>query len=293
MVHFDLRMEAPITGNFHTNANVILLPEWMEHHTKPQNWWKDAYCLQAEYILMKHQPYIGDEKYDHMWETINSRDRFHIGHSKRKGYYRIQDNLTGFVIKVESRLLAQPDFQIINWYNQKRAKHFNTKVMKRPARDAKIGDAIARVAKHALEDGILACYPNISPPDGNSPRFEVFPETTKRKVYIVKDRDLNLEFKIPRATLANPELRMAEWYMDRIAMNNAYNTAYTGRLQQLQERILAARGYVSKPLSPTLCTPLSDEEIETTSSLPGLRVPTATSNDGTESLPGLELMSEL
>ena len=108
---------------------------------------------------MTNQPYFGDDRFSHMWEVTSSWTRFRVRPAGKKGWFTIQDNLTNFVVKVDKKSLSKPKFEIANWYNHRRAKHYGGRAERKPGKDARIGDALAVVSEYLLADGINVCYP--------------------------------------------------------------------------------------------------------------------------------------
>ena len=193
-------------------------------------------------------------------------------------------------MSVKRETMANPKFELVNWYNNHRARHFSARAERRPSRDARIGDAIALVSHHLLEDGIFSCYPDITPIANGQQRFIVMPETSERKHYLIKDSDLETEFKLSTYQLESRTFNLVAWYKNQIDSSGCYDKKYEAGLIQIQEKILEIKGEDVSPLTPSFCIPLSPRESQD-GSLHDLQSVASTSEDP-ESLPGLQEMSE-
>lgn len=112
-----------------------------------------------------------------------------------------------------------------------------------------MGDALATVARHLLEDGISACYPNVSTPIEGEPRFHVSRTTTFGDEYLIRDTDLNRIFSISRNLLADPQFDLVFWYQKKIDLENHYNLLYDQKMSELQKSILQIRRSKFDPLT--------------------------------------------
>ena len=194
----------------------------------------------------------------------------------------MEDDLTNFRLKVHGRYLEDPEFNIANWYNKKRAHHINPGTVEK-ARNPEtcMGDALAIVARHLLEDGVDACYPNVSPPT-DKPRFHVSKATPLGREYLIKDHDLDKSVIVQKESLINPEFDLVTWYLDRVNMERFYNLRYDEEIAKLQSAI--ARTQSSSDPLEILPEPLTgsgvpsidlDSDSGIHSSMPGLRPITA------------------
>lgn len=265
-------------GNFHGRpTHIRLLPAWMERHSLPRNTIGNVYCLQAEHILTVNQPYFGDERYEDRWWTVSSRRRMTISKGTSQFYY-IDDELTEFRVKIHKRSLENPDFNLADWYNKKRTFHFNEDSAEdRIGPDTCMGDAPAVVARHLLEDGIDAFYPNVSPPT-QEPRFHLSKAKAYGDEYLIRDLDLKRDTMVRKELLTDPSFNLAEWYLEKINTEGYYDALYDKEMSRLQSAIMenlrdqfgqATKLEDSLAEINLVASLLSDSE--THSSMPGLR----------------------
>ena len=267
------------TGNFHGEPKSIrLLPAWMERHSLPRSRIGNVYCLQAEYVLTVNQPYFGDERYEDRWQAVSSRRRMNISKGTSQFYY-VEDELTEFQVKLHRRFMENPDFNLADWYNKKRTYHFNQDTTEdRTGPETRMGDAPAIVARHLLEDGIDAYYPNVSPP-ADRPRFHLSKAKAFSDEYLIKDLDLEKETIVWKELLTDPSFNLVSWYSERINAEGLYNTCYDREMVKLQSAIIDTLRSQPSPLTELRVQPLEVDKLvadlysnpETHSSMPGLR----------------------
>ena len=190
----------------------------------------------------------------------------------------MEDQLTNFRVRILKSALEDPEFNIADWYNQKRARHLNLDdVERRDGPETRMGDALAIVARHMLEDGIDSCYPNVSPPT-NEPRFRVYRATDLAREYIIRDNDLDRSFLVQRNLLTNPDFRLATWYLGQIISERVYVRRYDEAMGELLGTIARTQWTAPDPLDNLPDTSLNDNssldldsDSGTHSSMPGLR----------------------
>jgi len=110
-------------------------------------------------------------------------------------------------VKIPNHSIENPEFNLANWYNQKRARHFNfDNVEEVDGPETRMGDALAIVAQHLLENGVDSCYPNVSSPTGE-PRFHISKATPFGREYLIQDLDLDKSVVVQRELLIDDTTR--------------------------------------------------------------------------------------
>jgi hypothetical protein len=209
------------------------LPNWMRQSKGPRHQIGNAYALRAEFVLTSNQPYVGDEKYG---DSFDPSDRFRVRYSKANAFI-VKDRMTHFKVKIHEGRLSNPNFNLANWYDKKRARHFNNSAHREPDTSGKMGDAVIHVALPLLESGISSCYPNLMPPVDGDTRFEMAAKLPECDHYIIWDLDFGEHVEVPWTLLEQPAFDLVSWYREQINKDGYYNSLYTKEMLKTIDKI--------------------------------------------------------
>jgi hypothetical protein len=199
------------------------LSEWRENYPRwqdPAVWARrqigDCYSLVADAILTLAQPFPGDELYD----VADTRPelRFRVQKYPSVLEYVLCDLLVGEVTSIPKRLLENPYFDVSRWYAKRRARALN--LAGPVAHHGAMGAAINTVATKLLADGIRSYYPSTNPNLDPRCRFSVLSPSVRRREYLIVDRDLHYQVRIPKSMLDDRSFDLIGWYMQKLCQRN-------------------------------------------------------------------------
>ena len=116
-----------------------------------------------------------------------------------------------------------------------------------------IGYPLQEVAEYRLREGIDANYPSMTA-DCNGPedRFAVEPAFNGSAKYLVKDRELGLEYSLDPDLLREPDFNIVEWYRMQLEGSGIYNSLYLAETLEFIETTRIELNSVSETLSDGL-----------------------------------------
>ncbi|KAF4613229.1 hypothetical protein D9613_010697 [Agrocybe pediades] len=205
------------------NVNESKWRRWNPDH--PERILGPAPMLMAELILHQMQPYPGDELYlPRVMSGFDISRRFRlVEHGNQpvgQHEYSVEDSLVRFSIKVPSGQLANPLFDVAEWYARSRLRHRrNLQEENYLIPSHSISWPWAEVARCMLADGITSSYPTVNPDLPPEDRFWVdyhVDPISKQECYLITDHDLELLTKISVRQLENSKLQLIAWYRDRL-----------------------------------------------------------------------------
>jgi len=116
-----------------------------------------------------------------------------------------------------------------------------------------IGYPLQEVAEYRLREGIDANYPSMTA-DCNGPedRFAVEPAFNGSAKYLVKDRELGLEYSLDPDLLREPDFNIVEWYRMQLEGSGIYNSLYLAETLEFIETTRIELNSVFETLSDGL-----------------------------------------
>ena len=160
--------------------------------------------MKTKTTLMLAQPYPGDEHYNMTY--IHPELRFDVVQHTNQRQYMINDRATDFSISIPKSHLANPKFDISQWYAKRWIKALNLKCLN--THSDPIDSTIDIVAIKLLTDGIASSYPctnlDLDPED----RFYVYLSGYGSSEYVINDIDLEVFPQLPKAWLEEPSFNL-------------------------------------------------------------------------------------
>jgi hypothetical protein len=86
-----------------------------------------------------------------------------------------------------------------------------------------MGAAINTVAAKLLADGIQSYYPSTTPNLDPGCQFSVLSPSMRRREYLIVDRDLRYQVRIPKSKLDDRSFDLIGWYMEKLRQRNINN----------------------------------------------------------------------
>ena len=140
--------------------------------------------------------------------------------------YLICEALMNCQKQISQDALENPRFELADWYDKVRAKHYHQKHEAGHHPDGRMGDALAMVAKRLLQSGVFVCYPNVRAPN-NKERFDV-----------LVDSDL----LVPRCVLEDPTVSLVGLYIDKLEKRKTYKYWYVEEFLCVTDMVKEAKG---------------------------------------------------
>ncbi|EPQ58519.1 hypothetical protein GLOTRDRAFT_91909 [Gloeophyllum trabeum ATCC 11539] len=177
-------------------------------------WNRDPLAVRAESLLMQGAPYPGNKGLcNHEAELcIYSSDRFHV-RSLRDGTYTIVDDLVWGHAEIPGEMLADPDFNLVQWYRQALRHSLPQSILTGSNTTLSqyvepMGPAIANHVSAILESD-APYYGDNNQRRHSSSRFTCHLDDDEVIIY---DREWMYITQLPGQHALNPKFNLPHWY---------------------------------------------------------------------------------
>ena len=173
----------------------------------------------ADSILTLSQPYPGDELYK--GKGLRPENRFWL--VRRNSRYVIHDALVDDQVLIDASLLRKHQFNLSRWYAKRRVQDLRLDKSTLGSFDGPMGQAVCKVARKLLTDGIHTYYPCVRVDLDPHQRFEVCQRVVASNDYLITDKDLRRFVPIPQVLLENPSFDLVGWYISYLSQLDMYD----------------------------------------------------------------------
>jgi hypothetical protein len=246
-------------------------PYWEQPDILARRVMGESYVMVANAVITLGQPYPGDDQYQ---EIQRPDDRFLV---ERRGLaFTIHDSLTNEKLSVDWELLTNSHFNLSRWYALKRTQALNMDRAMDSTYNGTMGQALSKVARKLLTDGIHTYYPCMRPDQNPYTRFNVCQCVVIKDEYLITDKDLRLHVRISRTLLENPTFDLVGWYIKYLSQHELATSQIANEIEPEKHCCSSSHVYVGcsqpKPLGAAEAS-ASDPEDSVDDDLPNLQSP--------------------